>query len=384
MEGWKETTFGDFVTCNPTIKLKKGSFVENCEMEDINPAYKYLKPQAGKIYEGSNSKFINGDTVFARITPCLENCKVAQIKGLAGDCGIGSTEFFVFRGKGNVSDNDYVYYLSKTQYIIQSAVNSMSGASGRQRADLNFIKRLKIIVPPLPEQQRIASILSTYDELIETNNRRIALLEESARELYKEWFVRFRFPGYQHTKFIKGLPEGWKEVNLGDIADLKVGGDKPTDFVQEPTQEKNIPIYSNGESQKGLMGYTSLAKIKDNCITVSARGNVGYVCLRRHAFTPIVRLLAVIPKKDLMDEIYLYQFLLNSEFFSTGAAQQQITAPMLKQMKVTIPAHVIRQDFFDKCDKIYMLIESLENQSTALATARDRLLPRLISGKLRV
>jgi len=224
MKGWKPYTFNDAVECNPKVAIKKGDIVENCEMEDIEPNYKFLYPREGKLYKGSNSKFQNGDTVFARITPCLENGKIAQIKGLKNNCGIGSTEFFVFRGKKNVSDNDFVYYLSKTNLVRDTAVNSMTGASGRQRADIKAVKKISINLPPLPTQQLIASILSAYDDLIEVNNQRINLLEQTARELYKEWFVRMRFPGYKQAKFKKGIPVDWKIKPIGKVIDYHIGG----------------------------------------------------------------------------------------------------------------------------------------------------------------
>jgi len=276
-------------------------------------------------------------------------------------------------------DLKYCYYL-----LLTMELNKYACGSAQPLLTQKILKKLKANVPSLSEQKRIASVLSSYDDLIEVNNRRIALLEESARELYKEWFVRFRFPGYKQTKFEKGLPEGWKVENLDELTDIKVGGDRPKDFENFPTMECQIPVYSNGESQKGLMGYTSVAKIERNCVTVSARGNVGYVCLRRHKFTPIVRLLSVIPKEKIMDELYLYLVLLNSEFISTGAAQQQITSPMLSKMRIVNPTISIREDFYALCNDIYTMVEKLENQNASLAAARDRLLPRLISGKLRV
>lgn len=114
----------------------------------------------------------------------------------------------------------------------------MTGASGRQRADKRFIQHLKLNLPDLPTQTRIADILSAYDDLIENNNRRIALLEKATQELYKEWFVRFRFPGCENTKFENGLPEGWSVVKLGDYVDIKGGKRLPQgkNFYVEKTQ----------------------------------------------------------------------------------------------------------------------------------------------------
>ncbi len=125
MENWKLYKFEDAVQCNPSILLKKGEIVENCEMEDINPSYRFLYPREGKLYNGSNSKFQNGDTVFARITPCLEN---------------------------GISDNDFVFHLCKTNLIRDTAVNSMTGASGRQRADIKAVKNIDLLLPPLSTQ----------------------------------------------------------------------------------------------------------------------------------------------------------------------------------------------------------------------------------------
>lgn len=155
MKDWKPYTFNEAVECNPKVTAKKGDIIENCEMEDINPSYKFLYPRKGKLYKGSNSKFQNGDTVFARITPCLENGKIAQVKGLKKNCGIGSTEFFVFRGKKNISYNDFVYYLSKTNLVRDTAVNSMTGASGRQRADIKAVKKYQSNSPPSPSNNAL-------------------------------------------------------------------------------------------------------------------------------------------------------------------------------------------------------------------------------------
>ena len=149
--------------------------------------------------------------MFARITPCLENGKVA-IANTNGQNGTGSTELFVFRGINGISDSDYIYYLCCTHYFRQLATNSMTGASGRQRADLEFIKRIKWSFPSVETQKRIVKVLSVFDNLIELNTKRIKTLEQMAENLYKEWFVRFRFPGHENAEFENGIPKGWEKV----------------------------------------------------------------------------------------------------------------------------------------------------------------------------
>ena len=189
--------FGEKVFCNPKVKLNKGKSYPLIDIDKITPGYKTVKNEIVVEYSGqSGAKFQDHDILFARITPCLENGKMA-IADTSDQNGIGSTELFVFRGIDGVSDTDYIYYLLRMKHIKQLAANSMTGASGRQRADLKFIKKIKWDFPEFNKQKQIVSILSKYDNLIESNNKRIKLLEQMAEELYKEWFVRFRFPGYK-------------------------------------------------------------------------------------------------------------------------------------------------------------------------------------------
>lgn len=213
---------GDCILCNPRVKLTKGELYPVIDIDKITVGRKYVSNKTFITFAGqSGCKFENGDTLMARITPCLENGKMAVAK--IASKGLGSTELFVFRSKDGVTDEEFVYYLLKQQYIRNLAANSMTGASGRQRADLKFIKRIKIQLPNLDVQHCIASILSTYDTLIENNTKRIRLLEKMAENLYKEWFVRFRFPGHENVEMENGLPKGWKMTNLFDVADVTYG-----------------------------------------------------------------------------------------------------------------------------------------------------------------
>lgn len=236
MVKWEEKRLRDFVAVNPPVKLTRGTQYPFIEIDKVERRYKYVINAEIKKYDSQGcSKFEDGDTVFSRITPCLENRKIAKTK-LSGDKkGFGSTEFFVFREKKDLSDKDFVYYLVSSDEVVKPAINSMTGASGRQRADRVFIEKLKLLYPPLIIQKRIAAVLSAYDDLIENNNRRIELLEKAAQEIYKEWFVRFRFPGYEHAKFVNGLPEGWKIIRLKKIVNRLPFGRlyKPDELEQE-------------------------------------------------------------------------------------------------------------------------------------------------------
>lgn len=212
--------FGDKVCCNPNVKLKKQESYPVIDIDKITPGYKAVRSVASIEYTGQGgAKFQDHDVLFARITPCLENGKMA-IADTEGQNGIGSTELFVFRGIDGVSDTDYVYYLLCMKHIRQLAANSMTGASGRQRADLDFIKRIQWDFPDIEMQKKIASVLSAYDNLIEVNNKRIDFLEQIAENLYKEWFVRFRFPGHETAEFENGIPEGWAYRRADEVIDF--------------------------------------------------------------------------------------------------------------------------------------------------------------------
>ncbi len=174
----------DFVEINPTVRLAKAAEYPFVPMEAITPGRRYVEAP-GMRAAGGGAKFCGGDTLFARITPCLENGKIAQFKAPATQAAFGSTEYWVFRARENVSDPAYVFYLATSEIIRGPAEKSMSGASGRQRADIASVEDLEVPAPDLPTQHRIASILSAYDDLIENNMRRIAILEEMARRIYE-------------------------------------------------------------------------------------------------------------------------------------------------------------------------------------------------------
>ena len=214
--------FGDFVEVNPSIRLEKGKEYPYVEMADVTPGNAFVYPQKKRAYKGGGSRFQSGDTLFARITPCLENGKIARYKHASNEPCYGSTEFFIFRGKPNVSDPTYVFYLALSAIIRNPAVKSMTGASGRQRAILSSVEDIPVPAVSLPTQRKIAAILSTYDDLIENNTRRIKILEDMAQVLYREWFVHFRFPGHENVPMIESslglIPQGWKVLKqLGEM-----------------------------------------------------------------------------------------------------------------------------------------------------------------------
>lgn len=417
----KETRIGDCILCNPAVKLTKGKIYPVIDIDKITVGKKFVTNRDVIVYDGQGgAKFENGDTLMARITPCLENGKMAKAK-IEGQ-GLGSTELFVFRGKDGVTDNDYVYYFLKQQYIRNLAANSMTGASGRQRADLKFIKKIKLNLPSLGTQHRIASILSAYDNLIENNNRRIRLLEQMAENLYKEWFVRFRFLGHEKAEFenskLGKLPSSFRVTNMGEIFADYIGGGwgndelseeypieasvirgadfprvwhydvsscprryhKASNYKSRQLQDGDIVMEISGGTSEQPVGRTVL--VTQDMIKRFKDGKV--ICA---SFCKMIRL-----KKDIISPYFFYywmHYLYDTRIIdrfqlqSTGIINFKFES-FLKKGDVMIPPQELQMAFDKKLVPIYKEINQLALQIENLSRQRDLLLPRLMSGKLEV
>ena len=286
--------------------------------------------------------------------------------------------FVPFEGVSNAKFIKYAFDM------LQRDIKQISQGTAQDNLSWQKLEMIKFPAPDIKIQNKIVEILGTFDDLIENNQKQIKLLEEAAQRLYKEWFIDLRFPGYENCKIVDGVPEGWKIVSISDVADLKAGGDKPKDFANTLTNECTIPVFANGITDKGLMGFTNKPAITKPSVTISARGTVGVVFLRREPFMPIVRLISVTPNEEKMNVFYLYLYLANQSFRSTGAAQQQITVPLLKNKTIMCPDEGVRKTFEMYTKTIFDKIQGLEKQTMKLIEARDRLLPKLMSGEIEV
>lgn len=414
MSEWTTQRLEEIIQVNPMIKLTKGEVYPFIDIDKVSPALRSVTNEEEKEYDGQScSKFCNGDTVFSRITPCLENRKIAKVD-IHGKAAFGSTEFYVFRAKEGKSDEDYVYYLTSSDAVVLPAINSMTGASGRQRADRRFIERTKLNVPDLPTQKRIADILSAYDDLIENNNRRIALLEKAAQELYREWFVRFRFPGHENTKFENGLPEGWERTTFEKIASFQNGYAFQSNELLGNPEQHTYEVFKQGHIKRGggfktegtkswypqclctglqrfvlhkgdiLMAMTDM---KDN---VAILGNTAIMPYdNRYILNQRVGLLRPTHYRNTsLAYIYLltnsYNFVQDLRSRANRGVQVNLSALQIKESVTIVPS----EDINTKFAKItYPMFEEMFNiiiQNENLAKQRDLLLPRLMSGKLEV
>ena len=404
MSEWTTQRLEEIIQVNPTVKLTKGEVYPFIDIDKVSPTLRSVTNEEEKVYDGQScSKFCNGDTVFSRITPCLENRKIAKVS-IDGQAAFGSTEFYVFRAKEGKSDENFVYYLTSSDAVVLPAINSMTGASGRQRADRRFIERTKLNVPDLPTQKWIADILSAYDDLIENNNRRIALLEKAAQELYKEWFVRFRFPGYENAKFENGLPEGWEIKKIGDIARIKSG----YAFKSEWWTDEGVPVIKIKDIQNNTIDFGDLSRVSEENALLAKQFFVTEGDLLIAMTGATIGKLALVPfsSEKLVVNQRVGKFFLGDNpiatvpflyctlqqnwiqemiimIASSNAAQPNISPFDIEKIKVVYSEKIV-DAFNERASKFINQILLLQKRNQNLAKQRDLLLPRLMSGKLEV
>ncbi|MBR3799872.1 MAG: restriction endonuclease subunit S [Bacteroidales bacterium] len=243
-----------------------------------------------------------------------------------------------------------------------------SHGSAREVFDWDELCNVMLPVPTLSRQRELVAEYETLTRRIRLNEQMIAKLEETAQALYRKMFV----DGVDKER----LPEGWRMGKLGEIAILKAGGDKPSDFSEIKTQIYNIPVYANGIENKGIFGYTTNPVIKSKSITISARGTIGYCFLRKRPYVPIVRLIVVIPKDETLVQ-YIYFQLNNSNIKGSGSVQSQLTVPDMEGQKIILPSHKLLEEFNDKVEIIDEAIEIREQEIEKLKELLSLLLTKL-------
>jgi putative toxin-antitoxin system, toxin component len=370
MGEWIKKKLKDIADFNPRESIAKGAVAKKVSMDKLKPFCRNIPEYELEPFYGG-TKFRNGDTIMARITPCLENGKIAKVSVLDdGEVGFGSTEYIVFRAKQDI-DEDFVYYLICSPYVRESAIKSMVGTSGRQRVQTEVVQNLDIWVPSNEEQQRISGLLKSLDDKIAANTKINKNLHEQIEALFKERFL-------SHDS----LPLGWTQMTLGEVSEICAGGDKPQMISNHKTEVYQYPVYSNGISNEGIYGFTTDYKISSESVTVSARGTIGYVCLRHIPYTPIVRLVTLIPHENILSTKYLYLWLKSIPIHGTGTTQQQLTVPDFRNTEIIIPPEADMREFTEIVNPLFHQMWSNQDENEKLAELRAELLPRLMSGEL--
>ena len=240
----------------------------------------------------------------------------------------------------------------------------------------NHLHKLKIRVPSTyQEQEEIASILSNYDALIGINTNRIKLLEESAREIYKEWFVRMRFPGYEQTKFVKGIPEGWTYKKVTDLLDIRYGKD------HKMLEDGDYPCYGSGGVMRRMNKYLH----EGESVLIPRKGSLNNIMIANGAFWTIDTMFYTIPKmRNVAKYAYYMLSSIDMESLNAGAALPSMTTNILSNMDILLPSQNVLEKFESYLSPMFSGIDALTKENQTLAATRDRLLPRLLSGELKV
>ena len=273
------------------------------------------------------------------------------------------------------ADPLFVYYLLKYN---KDAIEAMGSGTTFKEVSGKTMRAVKVRIPlDVSYQKRIAAVLDSLDTKIENNERINDNLHQQAATLFKALFVDL-------TLFDGTMPPNWTISTLGDATEMGAGGDKPKESSPVKTPLCPYPIYSNGINDYGLYGYTNDPKIKAESVTVSARGTIGYVCLRHTPYVPIVRLVTLIPDTKVLSAKYLYLYLRQLHITGTGTTQQQLTVPDFRKTEIIIPDKNTMDSFTETVTPLFEQIWANEDENTKLAEVRDALLPKLMSGEIDV
>ncbi len=395
---WPETRLADFAEIDPTTPMHRGQEYPYLGMADVPEWSRNATPSETRLFKGSGTRFLAGDTLMARITPCLENGKTCQAGSWAQAGAFGSTEFIVFRARPGVSDSRFIYYLTRSHLVRETAIASMVGASGRQRVQREVLEDLRLPLPQLPTQRRIADILSAYDELIDNNNRRMDLLEESIHLLYRQWFVYLRFPWHERTRIVDGVPEGWVQtagehaiafnprtpIPKDKVRPYVPMGSISTNSMQIIDIDERVPKggakFRNGDTllaritpclENGKTGYVQFMATTDE----AASGSTEFIVMRGKTMPPSwVYCLARSP--DFRQEA------INRMSGSDG--RQRVDWKALAKVEILVPSEAVAAEFDEVAKGVFDEIRLLSKYNEKLREARDILLPRLMDGRIPV
>jgi type I restriction enzyme S subunit len=310
----------------------------------------------------------------------------------------------VFRPIPQRITSSFLYYILSSDAFIESTVTASKGTK-MPRGDKNAMMRYEIPLPPLPVQRRIAGILAAYDDLIENNQRRIAILERMARALYREWFVHFRYPGHEGVPLVDSplgqIPQGWEVRTVADSFSV-VGGGTPSRNIEKYWSEGTIQWFSPTDltstksmfiddsrdhiTQTGL-AESSARLFPAGCIMLTSRATIGAVSINTHEACTNQGFITCIPNQRV-PMYFLFHWIKDNvatfERMASGATFKEISRGVFKRIDFLHPANSLVMQFENLIMPIAEQILSLQRQTQNLRRTRDLLLPRLLSGQLDV
>ena len=352
----------DIAEFNPRESINKGSVAKKVAMDKLQPFCRDVPEYEYAEFTGG-TKFRNGDTIMARITPCLENGKTAKVNILEdGEIGFGSTEYIVFRAKDNMADEDYLYYLVCSPLVRDPAIKSMVGSSGRQRVQTDVVQNLEIDVPELSIQRKIGALLKSLDDKIALNNAINKNLLEQAQAIYSDMFITNANPL-------------WPTGHLSDLITVRYGKDhkKLADGV--------YPVYGSG----GIMRYAERPLYDKESVLIPRKGTLNNVVYVNEPFWSVDTMFFTEMKLPNVAK-FVFHFVKSKDLASlnAGSAVPSMTTDILNAMELSIPDADSLTKFETIVAPMYRAIQQNTQESGKLAELRDSLLPQLMSGELDV
>ncbi len=381
---WKKTKLSDVIEMNPRLTLKKGTLAKKISMQALAEFNKKIQSYEITPFT-SGTKFQNGDTLLARITPCLENGKTAFVDILEeGEIAFGSTEFIVLRAKSGLTDEKFIYYLSISPGFRNIAIKSMTGSSGRQRVQSDVLANTVLNLPPLKEQKRIANILSILDEKIDHNNTTIKMLDEIAQTIFINWFIDFQFPDEEGLPYksnggklvdceIGMRPIHWRVEGLGSLISIS-SGKRPRAKQSDKNNEYIYPLIGASST----MGYVNEYLYNEKILVIGRVGTHGVIQRLTDKCWPSDNTLVI--KSNYYNFVFQVLKLINYQSLNRGSTQPLITQTDIKNYKILIPDEKILHSYEDTINPMFELINNLEIENNQLREVKETILPKLISG----
>lgn len=381
MKNWKKDIFNNF------IKLNRGFDLP--EKDIVDGIYPVVASTSIKAYH--NKYKVNPPVVVTGRSGSLGTVQYINEK-----CWPLNTSLYVKDYKGNLPK--YVFYFLKTLKL-----ENFNAGAGVPSLNQNHLHKVPINIPKIEIQKKIASILSAYDDLIENNNKRIAILEKMAEELYREWFVRLRFPEHEKTKIVKGIPEGWEVKHLNEIASVidclhtkkpeeaEYGEDWLLQLENIKENGRFFKSYKYLISKSDYDRWSKNIEVKEGDCLVTNVGRIAAVAqIPRNVSAALGRNMTAIRAKKIPAS-FLIQYLLSPHMRNEVIKKQDLGAIMgalnvrsINKLEVLIPTIDIQEKFDETVSKIRNKLWILSEKNENLKTSRDKLLSRLMSGKIDV
>ena len=394
MSEWRTIRAADFIDFNPRLNLKKGAITTKVAMDKLKPFTKKI-PETEKAEFNGGAKFCNGDTVMARITPCLENGKTAYVDMLDdGEIGFGSTEFIVMRAKAGISDPQFVYYTAINPTFRNVAIKSMVGSSGRQRVQQSVLEELELSVPGLDEQRRIGAFLAELDEKIALNNKINDNLEQQLRTIFKAEFT-------DNPEL-----ENITQIPLSELCHVVTKGTTPTTlgkpFVESGINfikaESILDDHSIDKSKFAFIDEETNALLKRSIIhagdvVFTIAGTLGRFALIDENVLPANTNQAVAIIRADVEKVlpeYIYTCFIgewHTDYYAKRvqqAVQANLSLTTIKSLPIPLLDEAKMSEYLSLILPLIKAIKTNETQNEKLAASRDILLPKLMSGELDV